>query len=596
MSAKLRTAVLVVHGIGSQRAQETVRGIVDAVWFDDDPQSKKKVWTHPERSTDDIDLVVMTTSEIDTPDKRSIDFHELYWAHLMSETKAVAVLFWLFELARKGPILKAGINGIWWCAAIFLCLLNFSIALLAVRGAALFSNVELNEPQPMVVAPFLMIFSAVVLALYVSHKHSAGRLVASLTKICAVGFFAMVLYFVIERVLPGTFDLLTDITLPTLIALIATYFLMGRPGIRAFKSVLFVSVLVFLAFLVWAWAHLQPSERTFSEILITGWRPWSLDSPWSSVVAWVIIGVYLIANAAFLQSYLGDAARYFRNSPGNVLVRREIRSLAVDTLKYLHICGLYDRIIVVAHSQGTVIAYDMLRAYFSQVCDELPSPSMLGDACKRIDDADIDPRREDPDDIKNKLREDARQVIANIVSEVSRANDRVSIAKAGEAVAPSPKAWLVTDFITLGSPLTHANYLMCQGDSYEGLKSDFDRRVREREFPTCPPMRMDGDKILSFHNPRTGNREFHHGALFGLTHWTNLYFPLRELLWGDAMGGPLKPLFGTHIRDIEVSKFKPPKDSFFAHNLYWNVKGGRTLPQIVELQKAVNLADVDKPR
>jgi hypothetical protein len=32
-----RTAVLVVHGIGSQRPLETMRGVVDAVWFDQDP-------------------------------------------------------------------------------------------------------------------------------------------------------------------------------------------------------------------------------------------------------------------------------------------------------------------------------------------------------------------------------------------------------------------------------------------------------------------------------------------------------------------------------------------------------------------------------
>ncbi len=359
MTQKFRTAVLCVHGIGSQRAQETVRGIVDAVWFSDDPQSTKKVWTHPERSTDDIDLVVMTTSETSAPDKRNIDFHELYWAHLMSETKAVAVLLWLYELSRKGPVLKAGINGVWWCVAIFLCLLNFSIALLAIRGVALFSYIELEEPEPMIIAPFLMIFSGVVLALSVSFKHSAGRLAAVLVKACFAGIFVIALYFIIEWLRPRTFDLLTRISLPTLIAFIATYFLMGGPGIRAFIRVVLVSVLVFLAFLVWARLSLPPSEVTYSRIFETGWRPWSLDSEWSSVVAWTIIGIYLILNVAFLQSYLGDAARYFRNSPGNVLVRREIRSLAVDTLKYLHTCGHYDRVIVVAHSQGTVIAYDM---------------------------------------------------------------------------------------------------------------------------------------------------------------------------------------------------------------------------------------------
>ncbi|MBJ6903642.1 hypothetical protein, partial [Vibrio cholerae] len=80
---------------------------------------------------------------------------------------------------------------------------------------------------------------------------------------------------------------------------------------------------------------------------------------------------------AFLQPYLGDAARYFRGSPANVAVRRAIRKEAVGTLERLHTSGQYDRIIVVAHSLGCVVSYDMLRTYFSRVCDELPTDTLL---------------------------------------------------------------------------------------------------------------------------------------------------------------------------------------------------------------------------
>ena len=100
--AHKRTAVLVVHGMGSQRPLDTVRGIVDAVWLEGDKTARglRRIWTHPERSgVDDIDLPVITTNFIPDTHRRT-DFHELYWAHLMSETRAVAVLLWLFELAR----------------------------------------------------------------------------------------------------------------------------------------------------------------------------------------------------------------------------------------------------------------------------------------------------------------------------------------------------------------------------------------------------------------------------------------------------------------------------------------------------------------
>src|SRR5260370_956357 len=117
---KRRTAVLVVHGMGSQRALDTVRGVVEAVWLDSDEtpgKDDKRYWLHPERKNDDLDLSVITTSDVPgTADHRSVDFHELYWAHLMSETRAVAVLLWLFELVRKGPRLKPGMQAFWWGA------------------------------------------------------------------------------------------------------------------------------------------------------------------------------------------------------------------------------------------------------------------------------------------------------------------------------------------------------------------------------------------------------------------------------------------------------------------------------------------------
>ena len=104
----------------------------------------------------------------------------------------------------------------------------------------------------------------------------------------------------------------------------------------------------------------------------SGWIFWSLNERYSAVIAFAIILIYLALYALFLQPFLGDAARYFRASPGNVTVRREIRRQAVNTLETLHKWGTYDRIVIVAHSLGTVVAYDMLRAYFSRICNDLP--------------------------------------------------------------------------------------------------------------------------------------------------------------------------------------------------------------------------------
>ena len=179
--------------MGSQRALETVRGVVDAVWLQDrrSPTAQKpprQVWTHPEFSGVDIDLSVMTTSGLavanPSGEVRSIDFHELYWAHLMSETRAVAVLLWLFELVRKGPRLKPGMRALWWGASIFLCILLASVVLLGLHAVLLFlghppliddnhivfgvvesgairlSNHGYHEPEALFLAPFFVLFMA----------------------------------------------------------------------------------------------------------------------------------------------------------------------------------------------------------------------------------------------------------------------------------------------------------------------------------------------------------------------------------------------------------------------------------------------------
>jgi len=163
MVRRLRTAVLVVHGMGSQRPLDTVRGVINAVWFknDDHTIGNEKLWSHPEPSGVDLDLTVMTTNDFkDKTGERVADFHELYWAHLMSETKAVAVLLWLFELARKGPHLQTVINGLWWCGTVFLCLLLLSFSLVSVRAMTWFAGVT-DKPYSILAALFLMVLVAV---------------------------------------------------------------------------------------------------------------------------------------------------------------------------------------------------------------------------------------------------------------------------------------------------------------------------------------------------------------------------------------------------------------------------------------------------
>jgi hypothetical protein len=388
---------------------------------------------------------------------------------------------------------------------------------------------------------------------------------------------AIVVVVVFELVLrfEDAAEALTIVLLPTLVAAAIIKATMGRWGLAGLAIVLALSAVALIC--------VVPAFGVeFVDAYRMGWLPWSITSFWSTVVACYFLAMYLALYAAFLQPYLGDAARYFRNSPGNVMVRREIRQQAVSTLEALHLSGDYDRVIVVAHSLGTVVAYDMLRAYYSRVNGAFPAAATLGPVFDEVDRGEL---------TKAQARQKGREIIAKMAHAVEDERERQ---RAGDAI--KTKAWLVTDFVTLGSPLTHAHYLMCQGTTEAELRSNFDRRTREREFPTCPPRKLDGDGRLSFTNPHDQQRYFHHGGQFALTRWTNIFFPISQLLWGDAIGGEVGPVFrdpeaGSNIADVPVHTAESNADSFFAHVLYWDTAFGENAPHIEALRKAIDLAD-----
>ncbi len=565
--------------MGSQRPLDTTREVVDAVWLGDDPVTRR-IWTHPERSgVDDIDLPVITTNFVPGTHDRRIDFHELYWAHLMSETRAVAVLLWLFELARMGPRMKPSIGALYWGALIFLSSLVLSAALLMIQlvtglawWAAALARVSFADfDQDLHALVFVLLASVAVTAGFAC----VAALWSRAFKLAAWSFglaLGAVLLFVLVAYNQDFVEQLTRLFLPMMVAAIVIKILMDWWGLAGF------AIVIVLSGAAWALAALcfdiPPNQE-----------PWSVTSYWSSMAACYFIAVYLALYATFLQPYLGDAARYFRNSPANVGVRREIRRQAVHTLESLHLSGSYDRIVILAHSLGTVVAYDMLRAYYSRINGALPDASLLGPDLDAADRGLLD---------RTAARKMGRDLIARLASIAATAKQRCD---AGHPHAGDEKlrAWLVTDFVTLGSPLCHALYLMCRGNTEAALMSDFDQRTREREFPTCPPRMLDGDGRLTYVNPIDQKRYFHHGGLFALTRWTNLYFPVSQLLWGDAIGGVVGSVFGdstgSNIADMAVHTNNRKRNNFFAHILYWSVKFGRTAPHIVTLKKALDLAD-----
>jgi hypothetical protein len=107
--------------------------------------------------------------------------------------------------------------------------------------------------------------------------------------------------------------------------------------------------------------------------------------------------------------------------------------------------------------------------------------------------------------------------------------------------------WLITDLVTVGSPLSHAAMLLAS------TRAELLERQQEMELPLAPPKRnLEGALAYPVNYVVQGQKRtlqvLHHGAMFACTRWTNIYFP------GDFVGGPLAPLFGSGVRETCLSQ------------------------------------------
>jgi hypothetical protein len=265
-------------------------------------------------------------------------------------------------------------------------------------------------------------------------------------------------------------------------------------------------------------------------------------------------GAAIVAGAVgfVVRAFVGDAAIYLNPHPRTVEARNAIRSSGVALLERLHKDGRYDRIIVVGHSLGSVIGYDILSFAWHRASEEFR-------------------RKVEAGEVPN----DPQAAFASAEALAASTNqpnfDLIWQLKTRFVAAETRKLglnWLVSDFVTLGSPLAHASLLLARGPA------DFQRRVEERELPTAPPFRDDGKKFSferkgpSTQKPRHILQVPDHAALFALTRWTNLYFPCRAFFYGDLVGGPIRPLFGTGVADYPV--VTKVWNGWLAHTNYWS--------------------------
>lgn len=283
-----------------------------------------------------------------------------------------------------------------------------------------------------------------------------------------------------------------------------------------------------------------------------------------SAVALIASAVLWFLKRVFLN-LAGDAGRYFTPSACNLESRFEIRRKGIELLKSLHACGRYDRIILVGHSLGSVIGYDLLRLLWCEVHDTFGKTE--------------------------RIRQGALKQVNRYTKEAADADFKPSekfAAKFQEAqhacfheYRSMGLNWLISDFITIGSPL-------CNMDFLSGSKIPFQTLVKDREYPCCPPLNDEpGEAVYYLKHEMLfpGSWSFktlHHAGLFAVTRWTNVFFT------NDFIGGRVSRLFGPGVKDIEIKK---PVSRLLlgGHTMYWTDKEDEKA--IRQICRALNLKE-----
>ncbi len=286
--------------------------------------------------------------------------------------------------------------------------------------------------------------------------------------------------------------------------------------------------------------------------------------------------------AGVIQSSIGDVVKYTIPSPKNISVREKIRKGGIELLRNLHDAKApnnelkYQKVVVVAHSLGTVVAYDMLTSLFAQYHGAYAKvPPTFN---QKIPDEPINQV------MLQKLFESYHQ--PNHAGNSYQNNQALLF----DEYQQLGNQWRVSHFVTMGSPLTHASVILTKGEE------DFNRKKGQREFPVSLPQLDHSDNHFSFPAPFTSTtgdpvsiKMLHHAAHFAMTQWTNIYFE------NDWIGGALASEFGQGIVDIPViaSDKWLRRIPLSTHTRYWDEKNDDALKilkgvinKVVEIQEA----------
>ncbi|MGQ7794124.1 hypothetical protein ACUN0C_17085 [Faunimonas sp. B44] len=532
MPGRKKRAVVVIHGIGEQRPMETLRSFVDAVWLEDlrkdCPADKKRdrcgraTWIVPDKMAGSYELRRIRAGFVEeaSGDLRT-DFFEFYWADLMQGTTLQHLWSWVRGLLFRPPwTVPFRVMPAW-----LLLWAGVAAVVLILLSAAHPGSPPIVWLQGIFGRPFRWLGTNLHTVLLATAGAAAALLLLRL---------ACLLYRTRgARSEPNRHDRI-DVGL-------------AAPTVIAIGGLLAAMVI-------------GPDAMDGQE---------NLENPARLIAAGTAFALGILIHQVVVP-YLGDVARYVRAAPETVERRQAVRERGLALLNGLHECREYDRIFIVGHSLGAIIAYDLLLLLWAErgPSRERPPGPAAAAALAWLDQNLVHPCRTFE---LSKYRDAQRAVF--------------------DALRAESDSWLVSDFVTLGSPLTHADFLIAETDRH------LERMKRERLVATSPPRANDkGCPKSMFYRTATGGSTVpHHAAVFASVRWTNIHHPPRGIFFGDFLSGPAQDHFGHGIQEIVVRLRRPLLCLFqwplFTHTLYWEPGAGPrgSNEHLVALRRALEL-------
>ncbi|MEP1385546.1 MAG: hypothetical protein ABJK64_17325 [Paraglaciecola sp.] len=341
-----------------------------------------------------------------------------------------------------------------------------------------------------------------------------------------------------------------------------------------------VGLLIFAVLSVWGWGALVN---------------YITDTTCKGKLQILFMGLATVVEIAFLfglnwlkskfTKYFGDVARYVRANPANINIRQAIRKGGIELVERIHETGDYDRVVIVGHSLGSIVAYDIINHLWARhnKFKYTRGNRSFTSPLSKVAIGQLEELQEMAKAVGTpNFEQDAYRAKQHELFYELRSNDKAN-------------NWLVSDFITLGSPLTYADILLFN-DNLE-----FTKRKLDREYPTSPPVPEAGNWFYS-----VGSRKYlHHGAVFAPVKWTNIFMPHKNFLKGDLISGPVSKNFSYVNIEVDTLSMPPPSNltltpikeleldykkvkNGFTHTEYWQ-SSEISDEHLAELRKALAL-------